>query len=374
MIYLIHLIHELIMSLTYKNCFMKKIIFSLASLLIFASVFTSTGCSENKAQSNTTEEAVVVRTKPVTLTNYAPALEYSGTLATTSEAKLSFKIGGIISKIYVKEGDHVSKGQLLAALDLTEINAQVQQASQNLEKTNRDAARVKSLYEDTAATLEQYQNTQTQQSVAHENLRIAKFNQQYAQIRATEDGTIISKLMNEGEFASAGSGVLMMNGTSNNDWVVRFGVSDKDWALLKKGDAANVHIDAYPTNLFKGFINKIAEAADANSGTYEIEVKVLPGDKKFAAGLFCTIQLSTSAKEKISMIPIEALAEANDKTGFVYVLNSDKKTVTKKPVQIAFIEKDKVAIRSGLENISDVITDGVSYLTENSKVKLVNTD
>jgi len=38
-------------------------------------------------------------------------------------------------------------------------------------------------------------------------------------------------------------------------------------------------------------------------------------------------------------------------------------------VQIAFIEKDKVAIRSGLENISDVITDGVSYLTENSKVK-----
>ncbi len=55
-------------------------------------------------------------------------------MASTSEARLSFKIGGIVSRIYVKEGDHVVKGQLLATLDLTEINAQVQQASQGLKK------------------------------------------------------------------------------------------------------------------------------------------------------------------------------------------------------------------------------------------------
>ena len=38
----------------------------------------------------------------------------------------------------------------------------------------------------------------------------------------------------------------MMNATSSGDWVVRFGVSDKDWALLKKGNVAMVKIDAYP--------------------------------------------------------------------------------------------------------------------------------
>ena len=70
------------------------------------------------------------------------------------------------------------------------------------------------------------------------------------------------------------------------------------------------------------------------------------------------------------MIPVEALAEADTKTGYVYVLNADQKTVTKKKIQIAFVDKDKVAVRSGLENISAVITDGVSYLTENALVKV----
>jgi multidrug efflux system membrane fusion protein len=355
-----------------KNCFMKKIFSSFTFILFAASLFTLTGCSDNKAQSINTEDAVIVRTQPVEITDYTPSLEYSGSIATESEAKLSFKIGGVISKIYVKEGDHVSKGQLLATLDLTEINAQVQQAKQNVEKTSRDLSRIKNLFDDTAATLERYQNAQTQNSVANESLRIAQFNQQYAQIRATDNGTIIQKIMNEGELASTGSPVLVMNATSNNDWVVRFGVSDKDWALINRGDVASVEIDAYPNITFKGIVNKIAAAADAVSGTYEIEVKVLPEGKRFAAGLFATIKLKSGAQQKVSVIPIEALTEADNKTGYVYLLNNDKTSVTKKQVQIAFIEKDKVVIRSGLENVSNVVTDGVSYLTPQAKVKLVN--
>ena len=348
----------------------NTIMYSILGFAFMLIAFTS--CSENKAQSKIIEEPVIVSTAPVTQTDYAPSLEYSGALATTSETKLSFKIGGIISKIYVKEGDHVTKGQLLATLDLTEINAQVQQAAQANDKAKRDEARVKGLYDDTAATLEQYQNVQTQTHVANESLRIARFNQQYAQIRATEDGTIIKKIMNEGELASVGAPVFIMNGTTSNDWVVRFGVSDKDWVLLKKGDVASVNMHAYPDITFKGIINKIAEAADPQSGTYEVEIKVLPDGKKFAAGFFANIHISTNATQKVSLIPIEALAEANGKSGYVYVLNDDQKTVTKKPVKIAFIEDDKVAIRNGLDNITSIITNGASYLTENSTVKLVS--
>src|SRR6478735_6447034 len=109
---------------------MNKLLSIPFALLITASALFLTSCSDNKAQTPIKEDAVIVRTQPVTFTDYAAKLEYSGMLASTSEAKLSFKIGGIISKIYVKEGDHVTKGQLLATLDLTEINAQVQQASQ----------------------------------------------------------------------------------------------------------------------------------------------------------------------------------------------------------------------------------------------------
>ena len=100
----------------------------------------------------------------------------SGKLSAKSEAKLSFKIGGIIDRIFVSEGSSVSKGQLLARLNLSEIQAKVDQASLAMEKAQRDYDRVKSLYEDSVATLEQFQDVTTQLDLAIANLKISKFN------------------------------------------------------------------------------------------------------------------------------------------------------------------------------------------------------
>ena len=164
--------------------------------------FALVKCGDNKAASiPPADDPIPVRVQPVTTGNYSRTLQYSGLIASNAEARLSFKIGGIVARIYVKEGDHVSRGQLLATLDLTEIDAQVQQATQNVEKSTRDEDRLKNLYKDTVASLEQVQNIHTQVSVATEALRIAQFNRQYAQIRAAADGTILQKFMNEGEYA-----------------------------------------------------------------------------------------------------------------------------------------------------------------------------
>jgi RND family efflux transporter MFP subunit len=348
---------------------MKRILFPLTILIVLAAVLAA--CNGRSKAAEITDDAIAVKVQPVTTTQYAPVLKYSGTMASTAEARLSFKISGIISKIYVKEGDHVAKGQLLATLDLTEINAQVQQASQGVEKTQRDVNRVKNLYNDTVATLEQVQNATTQLQVAEESLHIARFNQKYAQIRATESGTILKKLMNEGEMAGPGSPVFTFNGTAGNDWVIRFGVSDKDWAVLKKGDKASVAIDAYPNRSFTGIITEIAQGADAASGTYEIEVKVLPNGARFAAGLFATVQLQPAAEQTVTLVPVEALTEANEKTGYVYTVNADGRTITKNKVTIAFLENNKAAIVSGLDSVKEVITEGVGYLTPQSFVKLI---
>jgi RND family efflux transporter MFP subunit len=348
---------------------MKTIIFSISMMLPLFGALLLTQCNGKTNAAPAIEDVVAVRTEPVSNAAYNAPLNYSGSMASTSEAKLSFKIGGIISKIYVKEGDAVRKGQLLATLDLTEINAQVQQASQRAEKASRDAKRAQNLYNDTVATLEQLQNATTQQQVAEEGLRIARFNQQYAQIRATENGTILRKLMNEGEYAGAGAPVFFLSGTAGSDWVIRFGVADKDWARIKKGDKATVQLDAYPGKHFSGIVSEIAQGADPLSGTYEVEVKVLPDGHRFAAGLFATVQVQPATQQTVSMVPIEAITEADEKTGYVYTVNDDKRTVTKHKVTIAFLLKDKAAINDGLQNITEVITDGVGYLTEKSMIK-----
>jgi len=344
--------------------------FPIAAIL----AFTLVKCGDNKAATaagqKTGEDPILVKLQPTTKGNYSRSLQYSGLIASNAEARLSFKIGGIVSRIYVKEGDHVSAGQLLATLNLTEIDAQVQQASQNLEKSKRDEARMSNLYRDTVASLEQLQNTRTQLNVATEALRIARFNQQYAQIHAPSGGTILQKLMSEGELATAGNAVFLFNGTDQREWVVRFGVSDRDWVVLKKGDKATVYIEAYPGQTFSGTITKMAEGADPSNGTYPVEVTVSPAGHKLAPGLFCTLQLQPSYQQLLTMIPIEALVEGDGKAGWVYTLNADSHTVKKHPIKIAFLSRDKVAVSEGLDSVDQVITEGVSYLTENSVVKV----
>ncbi len=349
---------------------MKRIFLPGFLLPVLAGILFSE-CNEKTQAATKFDDAVAVRTQVVTKSLYSSPLNYSGSIASTSEARLSFKIGGIISKIFVKEGEVVSKGQLLATLDLTEINAQVQQATQAADKARRDVTRIQNLYNDTVASLEQLQNVTTARQVAEEGLRIARFNRQYAQIRATENGTIVRKLMNEGELASPGAPVFFVSGLAGNDWVIRFGVADKDWAILKKGDRATVQLDAYPAKTFTGIITEIAQGADPVSGTYEVEVKVLPNGHRFATGLFGTVQLQPAVSQMVTIVPIEAIAEADEKTGFVYTVNADQRSVSRHKVNIAFLEKDMAAISSGLDNIQAVITGGVGYLTENSKVKVV---
>lgn len=340
--------------------------------LILSAAILLTACGKAPKTNTPATDTIAVTTAAVENGGRTTTLHFSGMLASSAESRPSFKIGGIISKIYVQEGDQVVKGQLLATLDLTEINAQVQQAQKAVEKAKRDLNRVKQLYNDTAATLEQYQNVTTQYEVATESLRIAQFNQQYAQIRATETGVVLKKIANEGELAGPGAPIFFISGNQQSDWVVRFGVSDKDWAVLKKGHKVQIELEAYPGKNFDGTISKTANAADPYSNTYEIEVRVNPAGQKLAVGLFSkiSIQQAANTQANLRMIPVEAIVEGDGNQGFVYTISKNGYSVQKHKVQIAQIDNDKVIIASGLDGIAAVITGGVSYLNESSIIKL----
>jgi membrane fusion protein, multidrug efflux system len=117
-------------------------------------------------------------------------------------------------------------------------------------------------------------------------------------------------------------------------------------------------------------ITKLAEGADAD-GTYAVEVTIAPEGHKLAPGLFCTLHLQPPAGRPYYFIPAAALAEGDGNTGYVYTVNADGRTVKKLPIHIAFLQGDQLAVSSGLENIGQVVTRGVGYLTEWSAVTIV---
>ena len=338
------------------------------AILIWACGSKTDDQKKEAVSSELDETVIAVKLSPVQTVTRAEPIAASGLLSSASEARLSFKVSGIVNKMYVDEGQTVRKGQLLATLDLTEINAQVSQARLSVEKSERDMNRVKAMYADTAATLEQMQNATTGSSVARQSLTIARFNQSYAQIRSSVDGTVTRKAMNEGELATPGATAFVVSGNRRNDWVVGVGVSDKDWARLRLGNRANVQFDAYPDQPFGGEVSELAQAADPVNKLYEVEIRIDPKSVRFAPGLFAKVQLTPDQSRTYAVVPVEAIVEGNGQQGFVYVLTADKKRVRKQPVQIGFLDGGKVLLSNGLANVKDVVTAGSAFLTEESTV------
>ncbi len=330
--------------------------------------FFSVACADNKAkEAEISEDTVPVQVTKVTQETLYEKVLASGLLASSTEARLSFKIGGIIEKIYVKEGQSVTQGQLLATLNQTEINAQVTQAVEGLSKAERDLQRITNLYKDSVATLEQFQNANTAYTVAKQNVDIAKFNQNYTEIRAVANGKILKKLMNVGELVQAGTPVFLMNGTTAQDWIIRVGLADRDWAKTNIGDKAKVRFDAYPDEVFEGVVSQLAQAADPMSGTFQVEISVNPKQARFASGLMASVEIYPSNVQTKTIIPIEALVESNGKEAIVYTID-EHKIAKKVNIKIARLAEGKVVVASGLENISQVVTAGSPYLVEGKKV------
>lgn len=332
-------------------------------------IFSLAACNQEKtAQKPMIDEAVIaIKSVSVTQSVRAEPIYVSGTVASSDEAKLSFKIGGIVQRITVREGETVRKGQLLAALDQTEITAQVSQAQYATEKAERDQKRVQNMLSDTAATLEQLQNATTGYDLARQNLQIAQFNQSYSRIVSPIDGTVTRKYMNEGEMASVGSPVLLIASNRRSDWVVRVGVSDKDWVRLKISDRATIHLDAYPDEPLNGTVARLAQSADLMNKLYEIEIKIAPNGKRLAAGLFAKVELHPSQSRTYAVIPVESIVEGNGRDAFVFVNNQGK--AKRIPVTVGYLDGPKVLITSGLDSIQTIITSGSAYLTEGSPIK-----
>lgn len=351
---------------------MKKIIVTIAVPVVLASMLFM--CSQQEKKENQPpvldEAAVPVKLTEVKQGEYSLPISSSGLITTENEARLSFKIGGIVNRILVEEGQSVAKGQLLASLDLTEINAQVSLAKENLEKTRRDLERGKKLRADSAATLEQLQNLQTAFDAATQSYRIATFNQEYASIRATASGKVIHKFVNEGEQVGPGMPVLMINSAAQNDWIVKIGLPDVDWVRVRKGDKAIVTTDAYPGLSFTSHVSVVNEGADVISGLYQAEVSVKPNGKKLASGLFAKVEIIPSEKRNLKSVPIEALVEGSGRHAFVFAPNGDNRTVKKIMVKVAFIKDNLAFLEQGLENIPNVITAGSAFLTESSTIHI----
>ena len=345
---------------------MKKYLLSFS----IAATFLVSACGNKQESSGipSVDEEIPVKLMILAKTQTGSSISASGTFTTDDETFLSFKTGGVISRIFVKEGDKITKGQVLASLDATEIAAAVQQARLAQDKAKRDYDRVQNLYRDSVATLEQLQNAATGKRIAEEQFRAASFNLTFSEIRAAADGVVLRKMVNQGQVVGSGMPVLQTSSKGNADWLLKVSVSDREWSAVNLNDSAMITADALPNQKLKGYVSGKSENADAVTGSFTIELKLVNGKElNIASGMFGKATLFSKNKRNEWVIPYEALLDGNGNNGFVFVTN-DKKKVKRVPVIISGIKNNTVTISEGLFGYKYLVTSGSAYLMDQSAI------
>lgn len=337
-------------------------------------MLTLIACSKQEAKetdSTTSEKPLnvfYVRTAPVTQSGLHDVIPVTGVIQSDTEAKPSFKTGGVIARTYAEEGDMVKKGQLLAQLNMTEIEAQATQAKFAVEKAERDLRRIENLYRDSIATLEHLQNATTAVDVAKKSLQIAEFNVAYSQVYSPIEGKVIKQLMQEGEITGPGIPIYFIMGVRQADWKLVAGLTDKNWGRIKKGDKAKVTLDAYPGWVINSEVKRLSDVANPLSGTLDVELNIPSTDKRIAAGMLAHVEIIPSLKAEYTLIPVEALVSSNGRMGVVYLPKEGK--AEKRIVQVQQFHGEEVAILSGLEGVTEVITAGSGFLEHGDAISV----
>jgi len=316
--------------------------------------------------------AAPVRVTEAQQQSLGDSLRTVGTVAPAEEVRLSFKTGGIVASVPVDAGDRVARGQPLASLVQEEVAAAVAQARALADKAERDLARGRALYTDEVATREQVEDLETARDVARANLRAAEFNARFSRIEAPTDGIVLRKLVEQDELVAAGQPVIVLGDTSGG-WIVRASLPDRDIVRVQIGDKAAVTLDAYPGRQFDATVSELASAADPMTGTYEMKLAIDPQGQRFVQGLVAKVEMTGSAGAAVTVVPVQALLEADGTEAIVYVVaaRGDGEVAERVAVRIGRLVGDQVEILEGLQGGERVVTEGAAYLRAGEPVRVV---
>ena len=343
------------------------------SLLPIISLFFLFGCSSNTPTDRGTPQtgqAIPVRLIPLQATAMTAAVTASGNFSTKDETLLSFKLGGIVTKVLVEEGDAVKSGQIVASLDLTEIQAGVRQSKLAYEKALRDHQRATRLYTDSVATLEQFENSKTALDIAEQQLNTANFNLAQSQIRATKNGFVLKKFVNPGQLVASGTPILQINGAGSGAWILKVTLSDRQWSSIQIGDKAEINAGA-SSAWIPAKVTQKSQSADPITGTYWVEISPESIEElSLASGMFGKASIQPSQTVQGWEVPFESILDANGNSGFVFVVDGQKAKKVK--VQLGKITPNAIQVVGGLENYSSLIVSGSAYLADGSTIEVKN--
>lgn len=393
---------------------MKKpliyVLVAFVAIILFLLVGKSCGILGTKVKEKVTAEKVIRRTISETITA-------NGKIKPEVEVKISSDVSGEIILLNVKEGDRVTKGQILAKVqpDIYQRNLERMEASVKSSRANKEQAKAQldqktlsfkrstTLWEQKTISDSEYEMAQVEYNVAKSSLdaALAGLSSQEAALNEARDQLykttiyapmdgIVTKLNVEKGERVVGTGqfegTAMMTVANLQQMEVVVDVNENDIIKVETGDSCVIEVDAYMKTPFKGVVMQVANSAKTSGTSVDqitnFEVKVLiisdsytginnrgrENEYPFRPGMSATVEIQTESHTNVVSVPVQSVTIRTDTTA----VEASLKSATDKEVrqEVVFVVKDGKAemrkVKPGLQDSRFI--EIISGVEENEQV------
>jgi len=303
--------------------------------------------------------SMTVQSEPVTRRSHTAVEEVVGTVRSKQHAVVEAKISGRVLEYSATPGTIVKAGDLLARLDVQEIQAKVDQARAMLDQAQRDFDRQNQLIASKATTRQDFDTADARVKVSTAAVREAETMMSYAQVTAPFDGVVTRKLADVGDLAMPGKPLLEIEAPTS----LRF-EADLPEAILdrvKLGEKMTVRL----AKVIEGTVSEISPVADPVSRTFNVKLD-LPPTEGLRTGQFGRVSVPV-AEVKLLLVPQSAVLKRGQME-LIFIAKDGKAAL--RLVKTGKTLDDRIEVLSGLEEGEQIIVSDTTQLIDGQPVTL----
>ena len=275
----------------------------------------------------------------VTRGNVIAKVDATGTLAPVTTVQVGSQVSGTVKALFVDYNAHVRKGQVIAELDPSLFQTQVDQARATLIKSQSDVDRAKVELDDSTSKSKRAQELSDQKLISRNDLETAQatamqaeaalksaeaqvtqaraslnqaeVNLQHTIIRSPIDGTVISRSVDVGQTvaASMSAPTLYVIAQDLTHMQVSASIDESDIGRIQPGQTVSFRVDAYPQQTFRGTVKQVRLDAktEQNVVSYTTMIDVPNEDLRLKPGMTANVTVQIAANEDVLRVPNSAL-------------------------------------------------------------------
>lgn len=314
---------------------------------------------------------IPVKTEKITMQPFSHNFIATGELESIEDAFISPEVAGQITEIYVREGQHVKKGQLLAKLNTSIVEKNIIEIKSQLNLAKIVFDKQSSLWKRNIGSEIQYLEAKNNYEGLDNKLKTLEAQYNMSIIKSPIDGIIDDIFMKKGELASPG--MQFMQIVNINQFYVTLDLSEAYISSIKKGDMVDISFPSYPGITYGEPVYRIGNVINKQNRTFIVQIRIDNKDGKLKPNLLANVKINDYNIDKAIVLPSIIIKEDMNGT-FTYVVGkeSGNDVAIKKYIKTGRSYRDKTEVLDGLVVDDIIITDGYNNVSNGSVVSVIN--